>query len=722
MRTDSPQQSGMNGLDSLLRQFVLEGGDDPFTQKTLDMNAEFVFSQTAAAPSDARGAALVEKLAEAFPRKGNSGRFRLSGAIFILLISVASWMYFSSSPQVPSATGSSPGNKSSSPLPPAPSGDTSSVTEITVKNHALAARDSSGIASANDSVSGSDTAHVSKDPSHHHYANDNRKIDLDEKWYEGKYPVNVPGPAFSAKASPENFHVMSGSRAIDSLDNAGAFSAGRKTTFRSVYYSGIPFKSGLNDMQYLNFGESVFKDSLSRFYWNFPWTMIGQLDSDAVTVATKKNKDGVASAGLFASRLPEKGIRLVMEPFYFRKYEVTNKEYREFLEWVRASNGYAGKPLRTFTADTVPVTDTSTLSGYDIKIKGKTYRVHITSFILLEDYHEVYNYVFFNDSSEAVRSLGKNSLYVYPDTLCWTTDFTFSYNEPMANMYFWHPAYDNYPVVGVSWYQALAFLDWKTHFHQQSLDAAGVPYKIEYTLPSDVEWDLVSTALPLKDKAVPLAARECCNDWITDLALSYSGHDDPYQRFNYLKRLLTKDENFNGDYIADGYFFTGPADLTQSSDSYKEYKLMGRFPRTDNADLGNEKDLDRNLDTRHYDILGISWMDGNVSEWMMESYAENWEPFFKKHLLVMDADTSEAAQLAEQIEMLYDKGNAKNGRLVRGANWYDERFAGKPGSGVNEAGISAKRFIDPQEQHCTVGFRYVLHVKYKDEKARLSKN
>ena len=116
---------------------------------------------------------------------------------------------------------------------------------------------------------------------------------------------------------------------------------------------------------------------------------------------------------------------------------------------------------------------------------------------------------------------------------------------------------------------------------------------------------------------------------------------------------------------------------------------------------------------QHLDKMGISWMDGNVSEWMKESSAENWKPFFEKDLAVLDADTSESTKLAKQIEMLYDKGNAKKGRLVRGANWYDERFSGRPSAERNDAGINPKRFVDPAEQHSTIGFRYVIHVKRK---------
>jgi gliding motility-associated lipoprotein GldJ len=47
-----------------------------------------------------------------------------------------------------------------------------------------------------------------------------------------------------------------------------------------------------------------------------------------------------------------------------------------------------------------------------------------------------------------------------PDTLVWLSPLSF--NEPYVEYYFRHPAYDNYPVVGVSWKQANAYASWRT--------------------------------------------------------------------------------------------------------------------------------------------------------------------------------------------------------------------------------------------------------------------
>jgi len=48
-----------------------------------------------------------------------------------------------------------------------------------------------------------------------------------------------------------------------------------------------------------------------------------------------------------------------------------------------------------------------------------------------------------------------------PDTLVWRNRLGF--NETMVNNYLRHPAYANYPVVGVSWIQAIEFSKWRTN-------------------------------------------------------------------------------------------------------------------------------------------------------------------------------------------------------------------------------------------------------------------
>jgi sulfatase modifying factor 1 len=83
----------------------------------------------------------------------------------------------------------------------------------------------------------------------------------------------------------------------------------------------------------------------------------------------------------------------------------------------------------------------------------------------------------------------KDVINVYPDTLAWVHDFTYSFNEPMTNMYFWHPAYDDYPVVGVTWKQARAFSIWRSNLLNNFLIGIGQSIVNDFRLPTESEWE-----------------------------------------------------------------------------------------------------------------------------------------------------------------------------------------------------------------------------------------
>ena len=89
-------------------------------------------------------------------------------------------------------------------------------------------------------------------------------------------------------------------------------------------------------------------------------------------------------------------------------------------------------------------------------------RVTVSSFYMDEtevrniDYRE---YLFWiqNTFGEQYPEVLRRAL---PDTLVWREELAF--NEPLVETYFRHPAYDDYPVVGVSWEQSSEFCNWRT--------------------------------------------------------------------------------------------------------------------------------------------------------------------------------------------------------------------------------------------------------------------
>ncbi|PKP34979.1 MAG: gliding motility-associated lipoprotein [Bacteroidetes bacterium HGW-Bacteroidetes-17] len=83
----------------------------------------------------------------------------------------------------------------------------------------------------------------------------------------------------------------------------------------------------------------------------------------------------------------------------------------------------------------------------------------------------------------------RESINVYPDTLAWIHDYTYSFNDPLTERYFWHPAYDHYPVVGVNWLQAKAFCVWRTELYNNSGGKRRASVGAEFRLPTEAEWE-----------------------------------------------------------------------------------------------------------------------------------------------------------------------------------------------------------------------------------------
>jgi formylglycine-generating enzyme len=76
-----------------------------------------------------------------------------------------------------------------------------------------------------------------------------------------------------------------------------------------------------------------------------------------------------------------------------------------------------------------------------------------------------------------------------PDTLVWRHKLT--YSEPYVDYYLRHPAYRDYPVVGVSHAQATLFCGWLTRMYNEKPDRAFK--KVIFRLPTKDEWRYAAT-------------------------------------------------------------------------------------------------------------------------------------------------------------------------------------------------------------------------------------
>jgi len=146
----------------------------------------------------------------------------------------------------------------------------------------------------------------------------------------------------------------------------------------------------------------------------------------------------------------------------------------------------------------------------------------------------------------------RDKVNVYPDTLAWISDFSYSYNEPYTANYFWHPSFDNYPVVGVSWRQAYAFTIWRTQYLNKHYARRGLPPVPEFRLPNEAEWEY--------------AARG-------GLDHSMFPWGGPYTR-NSEGCFLANFKPLRGNYVDDGGFNTLPVGSYEPND-YGLYDMAG---------------------------------------------------------------------------------------------------------------------------------------------------
>jgi len=87
-----------------------------------------------------------------------------------------------------------------------------------------------------------------------------------------------------------------------------------------------------------------------------------------------------------------------------------------------------------------------------------------------------------------IQNRTEDYLLAKPNQEAWVTKFPWSFNEPMRDMYFWHPAYDEYPVVNISRKGAELYCLWLTTETNNYLKANNKPLINDLRIPVELEW------------------------------------------------------------------------------------------------------------------------------------------------------------------------------------------------------------------------------------------
>jgi gliding motility-associated lipoprotein GldK len=193
--------------------------------------------------------------------------------------------------------------------------------------------------------------------------------------------------------------------------------------------------------------------------------------------------------------------------FWMDATEITNNEYRQFVYWVRDSiaasilsykkpGGDGNEIIDWKKTATIKWNDPKTLEQLNAMIVTPDNRIFGKKELDADKliYHsETFNYKEAaqreNKTKPRAQFIVKRDVPIYPDTLVWVRDFSYSYNEPMSKRYFSHPAFGNYPVVGLNWKQASAFCEWRTNYLNSFLESKKRAQESDFRLPTEAEWE-----------------------------------------------------------------------------------------------------------------------------------------------------------------------------------------------------------------------------------------
>ncbi|MBE6346199.1 MAG: gliding motility lipoprotein GldJ [Lentimicrobiaceae bacterium] len=349
-----------------------------------------------------------------------------------------------------------------------------------------------------------------------------------------------------------------------------------------------------------------------------------------------------------------------------------------------------------------------------------------------------------------------------PDTLVWRSSL--SYNEPMVEVYLRHPAYREYPVVGVSWLQANDYALWRTdrvnemllveanvitfdvnqtkdsHFTTDAYLAGQYTGTIDegiedlnpngtgirnvkmedgillpkYRLPTEAEWEYAALGLVGNTQDERISERRTY-PWNTD-ALRTNDK-------KYYGSFVANFKRGKGDYMGvagnlnDGAAFPAPV-VSYWPNDYGLYNMAGNvsewvldvYRPLSFEDFNDHNPYRGNLFTEKYiDTLGQLQERVLSNEELAErknyrdSYALNYNDGDFKSTIQNDW-TNQEGESDEYTNEMYEYGVttliSDKARVYKGGSWADGAYYLSP---------SVRRFMNEDESSSTIGFRCAMN-------------
>ncbi len=385
------------------------------------------------------------------------------------------------------------------------------------------------------------------------------------------------------------------------------------------------------------------------------------------------------------------------------------------------------------------------------------HRVTVSSFYM--DETEVANIHYLEYLYWTSRVYGGDYPEVYkkalPDTLVWRDKLAF--NEPFVEYYLRHPAYQQYPVVGVNWLQANDFCTWRTdRVNEQIMIREGILREN----PNQINEDNFNTDAYLAGQYEGLVRSD-----LPDMNPSSGANGTRKVRMEDgillpKYRLPTEAEweyaalaqigNTIYERVTDRKQYPWNGHVTRNKEEKFKGEMMANFKRGRGDNMGtagylnDRADIPAPVHSYWPNDFGLYNMAGNVSEWVMDVYRplspedkSDFNPY--RGNVFQTAQRDEEGTIAEKDSLghipmrnvteeenvdrrNYTKADNMNyldadepefiqyqygitslindkARVYKGGSWKDRAYWMSPG---------AKRFLDENQSTDDIGFRCAM--------------
>jgi len=306
----------------------------------------------------------------------------------------------------------------------------------------------------------------------------------------------------------------------------------------------------------------------------------------------------------------------------------------------------------------------------EMMMNNRQRQVTVQSFYMDETEVANIDWKVFLKSREGDASDGLKVEELQPNTTVWRRDLAF--NDPYAETYYQHPAFNMYPVVGITWHQANEFCKWRTEVVNEQLmgdnkDSSKVTKYPSYRLPTEAEWEYAARGL-LESEVYSWEGKSLRNAKGNFLANFKRGRGD-YAGWR----------GGDGHHMTDGYMITAPV---------QEF-----WPNN----------------------FGLYNMSGNVAEWTQDTYrllspedVDDFNPFRKKgKTTIRPDDWLDDVNYKQKESLLFNPDDSApinadffdNIKVYRGGSWNDIAYYLSPG---------VRRYFPADSASATIGFRCAM--------------